>query len=84
MSLNAETAGERSITMAVLIMSANTAGIVGSQIFQQQDRPLYRTGWSVILALISLSLVMSVVANIQYRLLNRRRKSAGKEFRYQY
>lgn len=84
MSLNAETAGERSITMAVLIMSANTAGIVGSQIFQQQDRPLYRTGWSVILALITLSLVMSVVANIQYRLLNRRQKSAGKEFRYQY
>lgn len=66
---------DKGFTMAVLIMSANTSGIIGSQIFQQQDRPLYRTGWTIIIALVSFSLVMSVVANIQYRWLNRRGKT---------
>ncbi|SPJ83876.1 related to nicotinamide mononucleotide permease [Fusarium torulosum] len=33
MALNAGSAGERSITMAILIMSANTSGIIGSQLF---------------------------------------------------
>jgi hypothetical protein len=75
MALNTDTSGERSITMAVLIMSANTSGIVGSQIFQQEDRPLYRTGWSIILALATFALMMSVVANLQYRALNRRGKT---------
>lgn len=75
MALNTDTSGERSITMAVLIMSVNTSGIVGSQIFQQEDRPLYRTGWTIILALASFSLVMYVVANIQYHVLNRRWKT---------
>ena len=77
MALNASTAGERSLTMAVLIMSANTAGIVGSQIFQQADRPLYRTGWTVIVSLVSLALVASVFANAQYYFLNRRRRGTS-------
>ncbi|KAK1833850.1 hypothetical protein QBC39DRAFT_424607 [Podospora conica] len=77
MALNAPTAGERSLTMAVLIMSANTAGIVGSQLFQQADRPLYRTGWTVIVALVSLALVASVAANAQYYFLNKRRRVRG-------
>ncbi|KAK0632608.1 major facilitator superfamily domain-containing protein [Immersiella caudata] len=75
MALNTDTSGERSITMAVLIMSANTSGIVGSQIFQQEDRPLYRTGWTIIIALATFALIMSVVANVQYRVLNRRGKT---------
>lgn len=77
MALNASTSGERSLTMAVLIMAANTAGIVGSQIFQQDDRPLYRTGWTVIVSLVSVALVASVVANAQYYLLNRRHRQRG-------
>jgi hypothetical protein len=77
MALNASTAGERSLTMAVLIMAANTAGIVGSQIFQQDDRPLYRTGWTVIVSLVSLALVASVVANTQYYFLNKRRRGTS-------
>ncbi len=79
MALNSRSAGERSITMAVLIMSANTAGIVGSQIFQQEDRPLYRIGWTVILALVTTALVASVVANVQYWWLNRKQKREGEE-----
>lgn len=33
-ALNAQSPGERSITMALLVMSANTSGIMGSQFFQ--------------------------------------------------
>lgn len=77
MALNASTSGERSLTMAVLIMAANTAGIVGSQIFQQDDRPLYRTGWTIIVSLVSVALVASVVANAQYFFLNRRRRETS-------
>ncbi|KAJ3531331.1 hypothetical protein NM208_g8925 [Fusarium decemcellulare] len=77
MALNAGSAGERSITMAILIMSANASGIIGSQLFQQKDAPLYRTGWTVIVATASLGLVASFVANLQYFLLNGRRIARG-------
>lgn len=73
MASNAKSAGERSITLAIFIMSANTSGIVGSQLFQAKDGPLYRTGWTVIVALVSVGLVMSAVANTQYYLLNRKK-----------
>ncbi|KAF5023264.1 hypothetical protein F66182_4676 [Fusarium sp. NRRL 66182] len=73
MALNAGSAGERSITMAILIMSANASGIIGSQLFQQDDAPLYETGWTAIMALASVGLVMSVIANLQYFFLNGRR-----------
>lgn len=63
--------------MAIFIMSANTSGIVGSQLFQQQDGPLYRTGWTVIVCLVSIALVTSIVANAQYRVLNWRNKRNG-------
>ncbi|KAM0285785.1 hypothetical protein ACHAQH_001247 [Verticillium albo-atrum] len=82
MSLNAKSAGERSITFAILIMSANTSGIVGGQLFQQQDAPLYRTGWSVIIALVSLAVFASAVSNVQYWILNRRNAKQGVEHRY--
>ena len=65
MSLNASSAGERSITLAVFIMCANLAGIIGNQLFRSEDAPLYRTGWTVILALVSFAFLASLVANIQ-------------------
>ncbi|KAL2157990.1 hypothetical protein VTH06DRAFT_4799 [Thermothelomyces fergusii] len=83
MALNARTAGERSITMAILIMGSNLSGIIGSQIFQAKDAPLYRTGWTVLIALASAALLMSVIANLQYWLLNRFQKRVGDE-RYHY
>ncbi|KAF4948115.1 hypothetical protein FGADI_9902 [Fusarium gaditjirri] len=73
MALNAGSAGERSITMAILIMSANTSGIIGSQLFQEHDAPLYKTGWTAIMALASVGLVMAVIANLQYFFLDGRR-----------
>ncbi|KAL9096526.1 MAG: hypothetical protein Q9165_001523 [Trypethelium subeluteriae] len=77
MALNARSAGERSITLAVFIMSANCSGIIGSQLFQQSDGPLYRTGWTVIIAVASVALFFTIWANVQYVLLNRRLRSKG-------
>jgi len=78
MALNARTSGERSITLAVFIMSANCSGIIGSQLFQQSDGPLYRTGWTAIAAIISVALFFTAFANVQYWLLNRRLHRQGK------
>lgn len=83
LSLNARSAGERSITMAIFVMGANIAGIAGSQIFQAHDAPVYRTGWTIIVALCSASLFMSIVANAQYWLLNKFQKREGED-RYKY
>jgi hypothetical protein len=82
-SLNAKTAGERSVTMAIFIMGANISGIIGSQLFQAEDAPLYRTGWTVSLVLLSIALLLAVLANLQYWLLNRFQKRQG-EARYHY
>jgi hypothetical protein len=83
MALNARNAAERSITMAIFVMSANVAGIIGSQIFQAPDAPLYQTGWTVIVGLVSGALLMSMIANAQYWLLNRVQKREG-EAKYHY
>jgi hypothetical protein len=79
MALNARSAGERSITLAIFIMSANCSGIIGSQLFQQDDKPLYRMGWTVVVSIISVALFFTVFANVQYWVLNRRRRHDGKE-----
>lgn len=62
-----------------MIMAANCGGIVGSQIFQAEDKPLYYTGWTVIIALISVGVVMATLANLQYMYANRSLKRSGKE-----
>ncbi|KAK3330042.1 alternative sulfate transporter [Apodospora peruviana] len=88
MALNAKTAGERSITMAIFIMAANTSGIVGSQLFQAKDAPLYQTGWTVIISLASVGVVASIFANLQYYLLNRKLElkedavTGGRKYKY--
>lgn len=83
MALNSKSAGERSITMAIFIIGANLAGIIGGQLFQAEDLPLYRKGWTAIIAMVSVALAMAAIANAQYWLLNRFQKREG-EKRYQY
>ena len=83
MALNARSTGERSITMAILIMCANAAGIMGSQFFQASDAPNYENGFTIIVSLVSLALVAMIWANVQYVFINRRLKKEGSSFRYQ-
>ena len=69
--------GERSITLALMIMSANIACIIGSQIFQGYDAPNYPNGWTGITVLVSTAIVIARYTNIQYWVLNKRMKKEG-------
>ncbi|KAE9376566.1 MFS transporter [Stipitochalara longipes BDJ] len=71
LAVNGRSPADRSIRMAMFIMSANCSGIVGSQLFQAKDAPHYRTGWTVIVALISFAIVLATFNVVQYWLLNK-------------
>lgn len=65
-------------------MSANVSGIIERQLFQSADAPLYRTRWTVIVALASLALSLTIFANVQYwisdyRIRRKRNYDAEKE-----
>lgn len=80
LAVNIRNPAERSITMALLIMTVNAAGLAGAQIFQAQDKPLYRTGFTVILTLASVALVFAIGSNAQYLWLNKKLvRKDGKE-----
>ena len=83
MALNARSTGERSITMAILIMSANSAGIMGSQFFQPYDAPRYEQGFTLMLTMVSIAFFAMWWANIQYFLINRKAKREGSNVHYQ-
>lgn len=51
-------------------MSANCAGIVGAQLFRSDDLPYYERGWSIVAALLSLTLALVAVLLIWYHRLN--------------
>lgn len=82
MALNSRSAGERSITLAIMIMSANAAGIIGSQFFRANDAPDYEFGWTLIVALVSVAFFCTIWANFQYWYLNRREAKKGSDLRY--
>lgn len=56
-------------------MGANIAGIYGAQIFRQDDRPRYRRGFAVAIAVLAVGLVLAIGRFLDDRL--RRRRSAG-------
>ncbi|KAK8215909.1 alternative sulfate transporter [Phyllosticta capitalensis] len=70
LAINSRSPADRSIKMACIVMAANLAGIVGSQLFQTSDSPKYITGWTVVVVLNSLALSFGLLANAQYRILN--------------
>jgi hypothetical protein len=45
-------------------MGANIAGIYGAQIFRSDDRPLYKRGFAINLAIISTAIVLVIVRYI--------------------
>jgi hypothetical protein len=58
-----------------VIMGANIAGIYGAQIFRQDDRPRYRRGFGINIAVLSVGLTMALFRFLDD--LRRRRRSAG-------
>ena len=59
-----------------VIMNANIAGIYGAQIFRRDDRPLYRRGFSVAIAVLSVGFVLAVARWIDDKLRRRRKNQA--------
>ncbi|GLA01257.1 hypothetical protein AnigIFM60653_011506 [Aspergillus niger] len=76
LSFYCKTPQERSISMALIVMSANLSGISGAQIFRSSDAPLYIHGLTAICALAAASWVQTLVLNLQY-LFRRKKTQAG-------
>lgn len=45
-------------------MGANTAGIYGAQIFREDDKPRYRRGFTINIAILALGLVLAGVRTV--------------------
>ncbi|KAI0177976.1 major facilitator superfamily domain-containing protein [Pestalotiopsis sp. NC0098] len=60
MSLACRDSEERSLAMAMIIMSANIGAIYGAQIFQSEDAPLYRRAFTINLSLLAGALVLAM------------------------
>ncbi|CAK7235487.1 hypothetical protein SBRCBS47491_009309 [Sporothrix bragantina] len=77
-TINSKTPAERSIRMALFIMAANCAGIVGGQLFRSDDLPYYHRGWTIAVAFMAFSVAVVLVLIGLYALANARiKKQAG-------
>lgn len=56
-------------------MGANIAGIYGAQIFREDDKPRYRRGFSIDIAIVTFGLALAVVRFLDD--LRRRRRNGG-------
>ena len=79
LSVNCTTPQMRSVSMAMVVMSANLAQIAGAQIFRTEDAPRYRRAFVAVSVLAASSFLLCSAQCAQY-VLNRRRKNGGKSF----
>ncbi|KZL76046.1 alternative sulfate transporter [Colletotrichum tofieldiae] len=61
MSLTCNDSEERSLAMAMIIMSANIAAIYGAQLFQEDDKPRYRRAFDSNIGILAFALVLAAV-----------------------
>ncbi|KAF6821161.1 alternative sulfate transporter [Colletotrichum musicola] len=61
MSLTCTDPEERSLAMAMIIMSANIAAIYGAQLFQADDKPLYRRAFDSNIGILSFALALACI-----------------------
>lgn len=55
-------------------MSANIGGIYGAQLFQADDKPLYRRGYSINIGILAFALLLALIRQGDVTL-SRRRKA---------
>ncbi|KUI63014.1 hypothetical protein VP1G_10132 [Cytospora mali] len=72
LSANCQDPRQRSVAMAAIVMSANAAGIAGSQVFRTQDKPLYLHGFTACLALSALNILEIIAQSVWYFVSNRK------------
>ncbi|KAH6633831.1 major facilitator superfamily domain-containing protein [Chaetomium sp. MPI-SDFR-AT-0129] len=61
MSLTCEDSEVRALAMAMVIMGANIAGIYGAQIFREEDKPFYRRGFTINIAVLASGLALGII-----------------------
>jgi MFS family permease len=61
MSLTCTDSEERALAMAMVIMGANLAGVLGGQLYRADDRPRYRRAFNVSIAVLAVGLALAVV-----------------------
>ncbi|OAA81571.1 Major facilitator superfamily domain, general substrate transporter [Akanthomyces lecanii RCEF 1005] len=78
LSLTCHDSEQRALAMAGVIMNANIAGIYGAQIFRSDDKPLYRRGFSVAIAILCFGFVLATARWLEEKIrLRRKRRSAA-------
>ncbi|KAF4468018.1 inner membrane transporter yfav [Fusarium albosuccineum] len=70
--LNCREAGERSIAIAMWVMSAISGLMVGTQYFQGSDTPFYQTGLRTMIIMVSLGIVFASIQVVVYIVHNKR------------
>ena len=68
---------ERSLAMTMIIMSANIGAIYGAQLFQSDDKPLYRRGFSVNIGLLAFGLLLVTLRQVDQVLRTRRKRRSA-------
>lgn len=63
--------------MACFIMSANVAGIVGGQLFRQDDLPFYHRGWAIAVAFVAFATACVIFLILTYAWSNKKIKHTG-------
>lgn len=70
---------KRAVGMALLISVGNMGGIMGSNIYLEREKPKYRTGFGVSLAMCCGSVIMTFVLRWAYQRENRKREALLRE-----
>ncbi|KAM5369639.1 hypothetical protein ACJZ2D_008898 [Fusarium nematophilum] len=77
MQLNCHEPGERSIALAMWVMSATTGMMIGAQYFQADDAPFYQTGLRTMIIMVSVGIVFAVIQILIYLVHNNRVAAKG-------
>ncbi|KAH7304683.1 major facilitator superfamily domain-containing protein [Stachybotrys elegans] len=70
--LNCREPGERSIAIAMWVMSAISGLMVGTQYFRASDLPFYRTGLRTMIIMVSFGAIFAIIQETIYLVHNRR------------
>ena len=77
--LNCKEPGERSISIAMWVMSAISGLMVGTQYFRQSDLPFYNTGLRTMILMVATGEIVAIVQEIIYITHNRRAEKKWRE-----
>ncbi|KAH6680874.1 major facilitator superfamily domain-containing protein [Halenospora varia] len=75
--LNCKDSGERSIAVAMWVMSAISGLMVGTQYFQGRDAPRYQAGLRTMIIMVSVGIAAALVQEVIYITHNRRVKKSA-------